>query len=165
MSAAWRIELQLANKEDLAKVGKAKQSESIQARDEKGRAVPVLSQNDKTGEQPKHNTRSEIAKAANTSAGMLAILTARSAWDSEMPSSRDAARVPDFGLPPLGFVPTWDETGSPTRARARMAIPFYHRMIKRVAPRARIKPPPGRGKPGRGALPVQRWVPVTGTGD
>jgi len=71
LSAAWRIELQLANKEDLAKVGKAKQSESIQARDEKGRAVPVLSQNDKTGEQPKHNTQSEIAKAANTSTGMV----------------------------------------------------------------------------------------------
>jgi len=144
MSAAWRIELQLANKEDLAKVGAAKRAETLKQNKPDGDTV--LSQNDKT-EQPKHNTRSEIAKAANTSAGMVAILTARCAWVRSTPSSLDAALIPPSGRPPWGFCATCAETSSA------------------VAPRARIKPPPGRGKPGRGALPVQRWVPVTGTGD
>jgi len=68
LSAAWRIELQLANKEDLAKVGAAKKVEA--GKEARDKQLGVLSQNDNTPE-PKHNTRTEIAKAANTSAGMV----------------------------------------------------------------------------------------------
>ena len=69
LSAAWRIDLQLANKEDLAKIGAAKKVESGK---ETGRGnKKVLSQNDKTFSEPKHNTQAEIAKAANTSTGMV----------------------------------------------------------------------------------------------
>jgi len=68
LSAAWRIELQLANKEDLAKVGAAKKVEA--GKEARDKQLGVLSQNDNTPE-PKHNTRTEIAKSANTSAGMV----------------------------------------------------------------------------------------------
>ena len=68
LSAAWRIDLQLANKEDLAKIGAAKRAH--------GQTAPgktLLSQNDKSDNppEPKHNTQAEIAKAANTSTGMV----------------------------------------------------------------------------------------------
>jgi len=68
LTMAWRIELQLANKEDLAKIGAAKRVDDGKAARDK--QLGVLSQNDKTPE-PKHNTQAEIAKAANTSTGMI----------------------------------------------------------------------------------------------
>ena len=61
LTPAWRIELELGNKEDLAKIGRTQMSEG----GKKG-----LSQNDKPSE-PKHNTQKEIAKAAGTSTGMV----------------------------------------------------------------------------------------------
>ena len=67
LTQAWRIELQLANKDDLAKIGAAKYKETV------GRpSIKSLSQidNDKPTE-PKHNTQAAIAKAANTSTGMV----------------------------------------------------------------------------------------------
>lgn len=69
LTMAWRIELQLANKDDLAKIGAAKRAETL--KQNQGTADPVLSQNDKTEPEPKHNTQAEIAKAANTSTGMI----------------------------------------------------------------------------------------------
>lgn len=61
--------IDLANKDDLAKIGAAKRVESGK---ETGRGnKKVLSQNDKTFEYPKHNTQAAIAKAANTSTGMI----------------------------------------------------------------------------------------------
>ena len=68
LSTAWRIDLQLANKEDLAKIGAEKRAH--------GQTAPgktLLSQNDKSDKppEPKHDTRKEIAKAANTSTGMV----------------------------------------------------------------------------------------------
>jgi len=67
LSTAWRIDLHLANKEDLAKIGAAKYKDTV------GRPPKEsLSQidNDKPP-APKHDTRKEIAKAANTSTGMV----------------------------------------------------------------------------------------------
>jgi N6-adenosine-specific RNA methylase IME4 len=68
LTAAWRIELELGNKEDLAKIGRARKVESGE---QTGRGnKKVLSHIDKTFE-PKHDTRKEIAKAAGTSTGMV----------------------------------------------------------------------------------------------
>ena len=69
LSTAWRIDLQLANKEDLLKIGAAKRVEA--GKEARDKQLGVLSQNDKTPAQPKHNTQAEIAKAANTSTGMV----------------------------------------------------------------------------------------------
>ena len=57
---AWHIDLQLANKEDLEKIGKQSQ----------GQRTDLLSDSDK---KSPHDTRKEIAKAANTSTGMVAM--------------------------------------------------------------------------------------------
>lgn len=66
---AWRIDLARENKADLAEVGAAKKVEAGKtARDKQ---LGVLSPNDKTPEQPKHDTRAEIAKAAGASTGMV----------------------------------------------------------------------------------------------
>jgi N6-adenosine-specific RNA methylase IME4 len=67
LTPAWLIELELGNKEDLAKIGAAKKAH--------GQTAPgktLLSQNDKSvKEEPKHNTQKEIAKAANVSVGQV----------------------------------------------------------------------------------------------
>jgi N6-adenosine-specific RNA methylase IME4 len=65
---AWKLDLELGNKQDLLEIGKAKQRESgKQARAEQ---LGVLSQNDKTP-LPQVNTRVEIAKAAGVSTGQV----------------------------------------------------------------------------------------------
>jgi phage N-6-adenine-methyltransferase len=61
LTTAWRIELELANKEDLAAIGRKTQ----------GKRTDLLSQNDKKSLEHKHNTQGEIAKAAGTSTGMV----------------------------------------------------------------------------------------------
>ena len=72
LTKEWRVELQLANKDDLAKIGAAKRVESGK---ETGRGnKKVLSQIDKTFEEPKHDTRATIAKAANTSTGFVGMV-------------------------------------------------------------------------------------------
>jgi hypothetical protein len=58
LSDAWKIELALGNKEDLALIGKEKKIQTLK----QGTKLPVLSNNDKTAKPPAHNTRSEIAK-------------------------------------------------------------------------------------------------------
>lgn len=66
LTPAWRIELALGNKEDLAAVGIEKKSH--------GQTAPgktLLSQNDKSVDEPKHNTQAEIATIAGTSTGMV----------------------------------------------------------------------------------------------
>lgn len=65
LTPAWRIELQLGNKEDLTKIGAAKKAH--------GKTAPgktLVSLNDRSVE-PKHDTRKEIAKAAGTSTGQV----------------------------------------------------------------------------------------------
>ena len=60
---AWKIELELGNKEDLAELGKKTQ----------GKRTDLLSDNDKKSTpEPKHDTRKEIAKAAGVSTGKVA---------------------------------------------------------------------------------------------
>jgi N6-adenosine-specific RNA methylase IME4 len=70
LTTAWRIELELANKEDLAAIGRSRMSD---AGEQGGRGNKKgLSQNDNPfAEEPKHNTQAEIAKAAGTSTGMV----------------------------------------------------------------------------------------------
>jgi len=69
LTPAWRIELALGNKEDLAKVGKGRM---LDAGSEGGRGNKKgLSLSDKPFSEPKHNTQEEIAKSANTSTGMV----------------------------------------------------------------------------------------------
>jgi N6-adenosine-specific RNA methylase IME4 len=70
LTPAWLIELELGNKEDLARIGAAKRVESGK---ETGRGnKKVLSQNDNTFVDPKkHNTRTEIAKKAGVSVGQV----------------------------------------------------------------------------------------------
>jgi hypothetical protein len=60
LTPAWRIELELGNKEDLKARGAATQ----------GARTDLLSQNDKKSE-PAHNTQKEIAKAAGVSTGQV----------------------------------------------------------------------------------------------
>lgn len=69
LSAAWRIELELGNKQDLQEIGKAKKVEA--GKEARGKQLGVLSTNDKTLEQKPHNTRTEIAKAAGVSTGQV----------------------------------------------------------------------------------------------
>jgi len=70
---AWKIELELGNKEDLAELGKKKMTEgggdrtSSAAKEKAG-----LSNIDKPAPEPKHDTRKEIAKAAGVSTGKVA---------------------------------------------------------------------------------------------
>lgn len=71
LTPAWKIELELGNKEDLLKKGREKQAQAIQERDELGRAVPVVSRNDRSGEPEKHSTRTTIAKSAGVSTGQV----------------------------------------------------------------------------------------------
>ena len=73
LTPAWKIELALANKEDLKATGAAKKSDSGK---ETGRGNrKVLSQNDKTfkpeREEKPHNTRKEIADKAGVSTGQV----------------------------------------------------------------------------------------------
>lgn len=69
LTAAWRIDLQLANKEDLLRMGAEKLSEAGARGNETrwGNESP-LSQNDKPD---KHDTRAQIATAAGVSTGMV----------------------------------------------------------------------------------------------
>jgi len=69
LTPAWRIELALANKADLAKVGATKRAETL--KQNKSDRSPVLSQIDKTVPAPKHNTQADIAAKANVSTGQV----------------------------------------------------------------------------------------------
>jgi hypothetical protein len=71
LTPAWRIELEMGNAGDLRTKGRKRQAEAIRDRDEKGRAEPVLSPGDKSGQR--HNTRAEIAKRSGTSVGQVAM--------------------------------------------------------------------------------------------
>jgi hypothetical protein len=64
-----RIELALANKADLAKVGAVKKVDAGKAA--RGKQLGVLSPNDNTPVQPKHDTRADIASKANVSTGQV----------------------------------------------------------------------------------------------
>jgi len=67
LPAAWRIELELGNKEDRLAIGKSKKGH--------GKTAPgktLMSQGDTSVSEP-HSTRKEIAKAANTSVGQVAM--------------------------------------------------------------------------------------------
>lgn len=66
---AWKLEMALANKADLAEIGRAKKVES--GKEARDKQLGVLSTNDKTPE-PAHNTQKEIAKAAGVSTGKVA---------------------------------------------------------------------------------------------
>ncbi|HQS22695.1 MT-A70 family methyltransferase [Acidovorax sp.] len=66
---AWKIDLQLGNKDDLAAIGKAKIAQSNTERASKDESHVI--QMDKV-EQPKHNTQKEIAKAADVGVGTVA---------------------------------------------------------------------------------------------
>jgi N6-adenosine-specific RNA methylase IME4 len=68
LSPAWKIELELGNKEDLLEIGKAKRVES--GKEARDKQLGVLSQNDTTPTPPV-STRAEIAKAAGTSTGQV----------------------------------------------------------------------------------------------
>jgi len=65
---AWRIELELGNKDDLLAKGREKQA---QAGEQYGEKHPkeVVSQNDKSSEP--HSTRATIAKSAGVSTGQV----------------------------------------------------------------------------------------------
>ena len=65
MSPAWKVELELGNKQDLLEIGKKSQ----------GKRTDLLSQNDKKLEElPPVNTRVEIAKAAGVSTGQAQLV-------------------------------------------------------------------------------------------
>jgi N6-adenosine-specific RNA methylase IME4 len=67
LPAAWRIELELGNKEDRLALGKAKKGH--------GKTAPgktLVSQSDTSVPEP-HSSRKETAKAANTSVGQVAM--------------------------------------------------------------------------------------------
>ena len=69
MSPAWKVELELGNKQDLLEIGANNNSEG--GKRHKGNqytGVEPLSQNDKPSIQPV-NTQKEIAKAAGVSTG------------------------------------------------------------------------------------------------
>ena len=67
LNKAWKTELELGNKEDLALKGEAIRVEKISHFRQEGE---TLSQNDNI---PKHNTQKEIAKAAGVSTGFVAM--------------------------------------------------------------------------------------------
>ena len=73
LTDAWKIELELGNKNDLAELGKKKMTEgggdrtSSAAKEKAG-----LSNNDKPAAEPKHDTRKAIAKAVGVSTGKVA---------------------------------------------------------------------------------------------
>lgn len=70
LTPAWRIEIELANKADLLSIGKAKKVEEGK---KTGRGnKKVVSPSDKTFSEPV-DTRKEIAKAAKTSVGQVAM--------------------------------------------------------------------------------------------
>ena len=70
ITPAWRIDLALANKEDLVAIGATIKVEA--GKEARSKQLGVVSENDNTP-IAKHNTRQEIAKAANTSTGMVAM--------------------------------------------------------------------------------------------
>jgi N6-adenosine-specific RNA methylase IME4 len=65
LTTAWRLDLELGNKQDLLEIGKAKRVETLKQN------ASVLSQNDRTESVPTVNTRVEIAKAAGVSTGQV----------------------------------------------------------------------------------------------
>lgn len=75
LTPAWVIELELGNKEDLAKIGAAKRVEAKIGNDNASKTKLSQSDNDVKDfpkpELPKHDTRKEIAKAANVSTGQV----------------------------------------------------------------------------------------------
>lgn len=67
LTKAWSVDLQLENKKDLKAKGAAKQGHGLTAP-----GKTLLLQNNKTVEEPAHNTREDIAKAAGVSPGTVA---------------------------------------------------------------------------------------------
>ena len=61
LTTAWRLDLELGNKQDLLEIGKATQ----------GKRTDLLSENDKRSLPPPVNTQKEIAKAAGVSTGQV----------------------------------------------------------------------------------------------
>ena len=68
---AWKIELELGNKEDLAELGRAKKAKNGGDKTSET-AKAELSLADNSAPEPKHDTRKEIAKAAGVSTGKVA---------------------------------------------------------------------------------------------
>ena len=67
---AWKIELELGNKEDLLQKGKARMSEAGRRGNEaRWHGASGMSQNDKP--DTPHSTRNEIAKSAGVSTGQV----------------------------------------------------------------------------------------------
>jgi hypothetical protein len=64
LTPAWKIELELGNKEDLLKKGREKREQNLKQN------APEVSQND-ISEQPQHSTRTTIAKSAGVSTGQV----------------------------------------------------------------------------------------------
>lgn len=69
LTPAWKIELALANKEDLLAIGKAKASAAGVLGNEVRWSASGLSPNDKG--EPRHNTQAEVAKTAGVSTGQV----------------------------------------------------------------------------------------------
>ena len=67
LTPAWRLDLELGNKKDFLEIGKVKR-QNTEGRPSKEK---LLSQNDNSLLEPKHNTRVEIAKAAGVSTGQV----------------------------------------------------------------------------------------------
>lgn len=69
LTHAWLIELELGNKEDLAKIGALKRAETV-GRPSKEK---LLSPSDNELAKPKHDTRKQIAEKAGVSVGQVAM--------------------------------------------------------------------------------------------
>ena len=69
LTHAWLIELELGNKEDLAKIGALKRAETV-GRPSKEK---LLSPSDNDLAKPKHNTQKQIAEKAGVSVGQVAM--------------------------------------------------------------------------------------------
>lgn len=81
LNAAWRIEMALADKADLAKVGAAKYQQTV-GRPSKEKSLSH-GDSDKSP-APKHNTRAEIAAKSKTSTGQVAMAEVVRREDPEM---------------------------------------------------------------------------------
>ena len=68
LSPAWKVELELGNKQDLLEIGRLKKVES--GKEARAVQLGVMSQNDTTPDKPV-STRVEIAKAAGVSTGQV----------------------------------------------------------------------------------------------
>lgn len=119
-AGAWRIDLELANKPDLAKVGAAKKVDAGKAA--RGKQLGVLSPGDKTP-APNHNTRAEIAAKANTSTGQvgMAEVVGLGRWRAKKPRAR-RGEVAMAYPPAAGRLPPCLRTG-PAKGLVALDIP------------------------------------------